>query len=161
MCIIGAKTIRWRFGILNPDWPQTAAFGWTVVSSSFIVWLVWVYYIMNSFLDRSSIIYSITISLSNGWLFMRGHISSRCFLDFNNILCPKTLLFNGETTSRHTFLCRDSQFFAPWRSHNPVRKTCVSYYWKIIHLHLINWRRILNFFFIINSLSEEENLEPQ
>ena len=27
--------------------------------------------------------------------------------------------------------------FAPWRSQNPVRKTWVSDYWKIIHFKLI------------------------
>ena len=52
MCIIGAKIIRWRFEILNPDWPQTSAFGWTVASLSFIVWLVWVHYIRNFFFRK-------------------------------------------------------------------------------------------------------------
>ena len=47
----------------------------------------------------------------------------------------KDTAFNGETTPRHTFLCSRERLamFAPWRSQNPVLKTWVSDYWKIIH----------------------------
>jgi len=45
--------------------------------------------------------------------------------------------------------------------HSMPKDTCVSDYSKIIHLLLLNKWRILDFFLIINSLTEEENLAPQ
>ena len=48
------------------------------------------------------------------------------------ILCPETLLLTEKQLHAIQFFLRLAMF-APWRSQNPVRKTWVSGYWKIIH----------------------------
>ena len=69
--------IRWRFGILNPDWPHAAAFGWTVVSSSFIVWLVRVYHIMNFFIFCSFVsVFNFRQIVMYHFIWITSHIES-------------------------------------------------------------------------------------